>query len=171
MTSAAGAASQHAAHLGTLVGPMLLLAFWATWSDLRAWLRRPEAVAVPTAVLVAAALSVGAAVIHALVIPSHLSQSPLYGGFFALLAVGQLGWAVLAVVRPTAVVLATGTVANLAVLALWVVTRTVGIPLGVAAGQREAIGVLDSTCGLLELGVVACCAWLAWGREPAVARA
>jgi hypothetical protein len=171
MSSAAGAVSQHAVHFGTLVGPVLLLAFWATWSELRSWLRRNDTVQVPTAALVAAALSVGAAIIHALVIPSHLTESVLYGGFFAVLFVGQLGWAVLAVVRPTAVVLTTGAVANLAVVALWTVTRTIGIPLGVAAGQREAVGVLDATCGLLELGVVACCVWLAWNREPALAHA
>jgi hypothetical protein len=50
-------------------------------------------------------------------------------------------------------------------------TRTAGMPLGVAAGRREPVGVLDAGCGLLELGVVACCAWLAWRREPAAVHA
>ena len=170
-SAAAGAVSQHAVHLGTLVGPMLLLAFWATWSELRSWLRRQDAVQVPTGVLVAAALSVGAAVIHAIVVPPHFTEAVLYGVFFAALAVGQLGWAVLAVVQPKSWVLYAGALGNLAVVALWAVTRTVGIPLGIAAGQREAVGVLDTTCGLLELGIVACCVMLAWQRTPAVAHA
>jgi hypothetical protein len=171
MSSAAGSVSNHAAHLGTLVGPVVLLAFWATWSELRAWLHRQDDVQVPTPVLVAAALSGGAAVIHAIVIPAHLTQSILYGVFFAALAVVQLGWAVLVVVRPRPWVLAAGAAANLAVITLWGLTRTVGIPLGVAAGQRESVGVLDSTCGLLELGVVTCCALLAWKRAPVAVHA
>jgi hypothetical protein len=167
MNSAAGSVSEHAAHLGTLVGPVLLLTFWATWSELRAWMGRQDQVVVPTAALVAAALSVGAAVIHAIVIPPHLTESVMYGVFFAGVAIGQLAWAVLVVVRPSRWVLAAGGAANLAVVALWAVTRTVGIPLGAAAGRREAVGVLDVTCGLLELGVVGCCAWLASTRTLA----
>jgi hypothetical protein len=167
MTTAAGTVSNHAVHLGTLAGPVLLMVFWASWSELRAWLRRHDDVELPTAALVAAAMSVGAAVIHAIVFPPHLAESVLYGVFFGALAVAQLGWAVLVVVRPRAAVLAAGAVGNLAVVALWAVTRTAGIPLGVAAGQREGVGVLDTSCGLLELAVVACCAWLAWNREPA----
>src|SRR4051794_11734525 len=153
--TAAGPAGQHAAHLGSLIGPMLLLAFWATWSDVRAWLRRREPIA--STVLVGAALSVGAAAIHAIVTPSHVSEDLLYGGFFAALTVAQLGWAIAVVVRPRPLLLALGAAGNLAVVMLWGVTRTAGIPLGVAAGRREAIGVLDVSCGLLELGVVACC--------------
>ena len=164
--TAADPVAQHAAHVGSLVGPMLLLAFWASWSELRAWLRRQDDVHLPTAALVAAGLSVGAAAIHAIVIPAHLTESLLYGAFFAVLAVVQLGWAVLIVVRPRAWLLAAGIAGNLSVVALWAVTRTAGIPIGVAAGQREAVGALDATCGLLELGVVACCAWLARKREP-----
>ncbi|MDX6199703.1 MAG: hypothetical protein QOJ79_2854 [Actinomycetota bacterium] len=163
--SAAGAASHHAVHLGTLAGPALLLAFWASWSEVRAWIARCDDVQVPTAALVAAALSIGAAVVHAIVIPPHLAESFEYGAFFAALAVAQLGWAVLIVVRPGSWILAAGIAGNLAVVLLWAATRTAGIPLGVAAGQREPIGVLDTTCGLLELGVVACCAWLARRRE------
>jgi hypothetical protein len=164
--TATGPVAQHAAHFGTLVGPVLLLAFWATWSELRSWLRRQDEVHLPTAALVGAALSAGAGVIHAIVIPSHLTEAVLYGAFFAGLAVAQLGWAVLLVVRPKPWVLAAGIAGNLGVVALWAVTRTAGIPIGVAAGQREAVGALDMTCGLLELGVVACCAVLAWTREP-----
>ena len=144
---------------------MLLLAFWATWTEVRAWLRRQDDEQIPTVALVAAALSVGAAVVHAIVTPPHLTQAVLYGVFFAALTVAQLGWAVLVVVHPKGWVLAAGAVGNIAVVALWAVTRTVGIPLGAAAGQREGVGVLDTSCCLLELGVVACCAWLAWSRE------
>lgn len=166
MSTAAGPVSQHAAHIGTLVGPVLLLTFWAGWSELRAWMRRQGDVVVPTAALVAAALSIGAAAIHGIVIPAHLAEDLLYGAFFAALCVAQLAWAVAVVARPQPWLLAAGALGNLAVVALWGVTRAVGIPFGIAAGQREAIGVIDASCSLLELGVVACCAWLAWDRHP-----
>jgi hypothetical protein len=169
--SASGPVSQHAAHLGTLAGPVLLLTFWATWSELRAWMRRKGDALVPTAVLLAAALSVGAAAIHAMVTPSHLQEDLLYGGFFAALTVAQLGWAGLVVLRPQPWVLAAGAIGNIGVVALWGITRTVGIPLGIAAGQREAVGILDVSCGLLELGIAACCMSLAWHRHPVAAAA
>ena len=167
MSSTAGAVSGHGAHIGTLLGPVLLLAFWAGWSELRAWMHRQGDVLVPTAALVAAALSIGAAAIHAIVVPAHLAEDLLYGGFFAVLCIAQVAWAVLVVVRPRRWLLAAGAAGNLAVVALWGMTRAVAVPLGAGAGQREAIGVIDTSCGLLELGVVACCAWLAWHRTPA----
>ncbi|MCU1591060.1 MAG: hypothetical protein JWP11_2316 [Frankiales bacterium] len=170
MSSAAGAVTQHAAHFGTLVGPVLLIAFWASWSELRAWMRRQD-VLVPTAVLVAAALSLGAAVIHGIVVPPHLQEDPLYGGFFVALTAAQLAWAVAVVVRPQRTLLVAGALGNLGVVLLWGVTRTAGIPLGVAAGQREGVGVLDLSCSVLELGVVACCALLLVSRRPALAPA
>jgi hypothetical protein len=165
--SAPGSVSQHGAHLGMLLGPVLLLALWAGWSDLRSWLHRHDDLATP--LLVAAALSAGAGVIHALVIPSHVLEDPLYGAFFAALTVVQLGWAAAAINRPTAWVLRCGAAVNLGVVGLWTTTRAVGIPLGVASGRREAVGSLDVTCSLLELGVVGCCAVLLRARSPAAA--
>jgi len=44
----------------------------------------------------------------------------------------------------------------LAVVLLWLVTRTAGIPLiGPHAGDVEAAGALDLTCTLSEVGIVA----------------
>jgi hypothetical protein len=153
MTAAAGA-SHHAVHIGTLLGPALLIAFWATWSELRTWLRRSDVPELATAALVAAALSVGAAAVHVIVIPPHVAESLVYGVFFAGLAAAQLGWALLVLVRPGARVLVVGALLNAGVLVLWAVTRTAGVPWGVAVGRREPIGALDTTCSLLELGVV-----------------
>jgi hypothetical protein len=167
----APAAPHHAVHLATLAGPALLVGFWACWSDLRAWIRRQDAAQVPTAALVASTLSVGAALIHTIVIPPHVVESLLYGAFFAGLAAAQLGWAVLVVARPCPRVLAAGVALNAGVVLLWGATRSVGIPLGVAAGSREPVGALDATCALLELGVIACCGWLARTRKAALMHA
>ncbi|HLE46766.1 MAG TPA: hypothetical protein VI818_00600 [Candidatus Thermoplasmatota archaeon] len=48
-----------------------------------------------------------------------------------------------------------GIVGNLAVVALYVVTRTVGIPFfGPEAGQREAVAVIDVVSKATELALV-----------------
>jgi hypothetical protein len=151
--------SAHAAHIGTVLGPALLLGFWAGWSDLRAWMHRQDDKLAPAAVLVAAALSAGAGIVHAMVSPEHFSQDLLYGAFFGAAAAAQIGWSALAAVRPHLPVMLAGVFGNSAVLCLWMLTRTVGVPLGVAAGQREPVGMLDVVCGLLELGAISCCIW------------
>jgi hypothetical protein len=154
MIEAAGAFSGHQQHVGLLLGPMLLLAFWAGWADLRAWIHRQGDDLAPAGVLVAAAASLGAGLIHALVTPAHFSEDPIYGVFFAATAAVQLAWAVHVVRRPDRRLLQAGGTANVLLIALWAQTRLLTIPLGVAAGTRESAGVLDVTCVLLELLVV-----------------
>jgi hypothetical protein len=162
------AVPEHAIHIGTLLGPALLLAFWAGWSDLRAWMHRQGDALAPTALLVAAALSAGAGAVHALVGPAHVREDLLYGAFFVVAASAQLCWALIVVVRPDPRVLFAGIVGNAGIVLLWAATRTFGIPLGVAAGRREAVGVLDLTCAALELALIACCArTLATDRQTA----
>lgn len=168
--TAAGTGSQHTVHVATLLGPALLVAAWAGWADVRAWRHRHQD-SLASGVLLAGLLSIGAAVIHAVVTPAHLTEDPLYGGFFAVLAAAQLGWGVVAVVRPQRWLLTAGALGNLAVLTLWAVTRTSGIPLGVATGERESVGVLDTTTALLELVVVGCCLWALRSRQAAPAAA
>ena len=68
-------------------------------------------------------------------------------------------WAVLAVRRPTPRLLLAGAAASGLVALLWVATRTVGIPLGPAAGEVEAVGVPDVVATLTEVLVVGAVAW------------
>lgn len=159
----------HAGHIGSLLGPALLMVLLAGWSDLRAWARRRGDELAPTAALVAAVLSVGAAAIHAVVVPAHLSEDLLYGVFFAVVAGAQGSWAVVTVLQPHPRVLLAGLVGNLAVVSLWLVTRTAGIPVGAGARRTEPLGLLDTSCGALELGVVVCCALVLRSRRVALA--
>jgi hypothetical protein len=153
---ASGAVAGHARHVGTLMGPMLLLAFWAAWSDLRAWMHRQGDQLASTSVLVAAATSIGAGAIHALVTPAHVTEDPLYGAFFAAAAAAQVAWGVQVVRRPTRRALVGGAAGNAFLMVLWAQTRLIAIPVGAAAGRRERVGVLDVTCVLLEAVVLAC---------------
>jgi hypothetical protein len=102
----------------------------------------------------------GAAVIHATVVGEHLSQWAPAGLFFLALvllecALGML--ALLAWSRPTAVVTLLSSVATVAV---WAVSRTVGMPFGPADFRvPEAVGTADLVCGGLELVAAAVCAY------------
>jgi hypothetical protein len=158
MTNAAGGFwDAHGAHTVLLAVPIATLALFALGSDIRQWLRargrQPERY-----VLLAGMLSLVAGAVHAVVCPEHFGEAALYGAFFTAAATGQVLWPVVMVVRPRRWVLAAGLAGNLAVLALWAMTRTAGIPLGPRTGQIEAVGRLDLLATLCEIGVVLTCA-------------
>ncbi len=112
----------------------------------------------------AAAASIGAAMIHTVVIPSHWREWLPAGLFFATIAVFQLIWAILAWARPPAALLATGIAANVGLVALWVMSRTAGAPFGPHAGQPEMIRGADICALLLEFYIVMGATW-AWHRS------
>ena len=60
-------------------------------------------------------------------------------------------------------------VGNVAVLALWGVTRTIGLPFGLLPGP-EAVGPWDVACAGWELIVVGCCISLLQSRDPVPTR-
>jgi hypothetical protein len=164
--------TRHGVHTLTLVGPAVLVALLAIGADARVWLRRHDRASPEPATLIAAALSVAAATVHAVVCPEHFHEGLLYGQFFAVAAGAQLTWAGLAIFRPRRWVLAAGLAGNLAILVLWAITRTVGIPLGPEAGEIEAVGALDAITAVFEVALVICCAWmltLAWRVRQRVA--
>jgi hypothetical protein len=106
-------------------------------------------------VLTAALLEVGAAIIHAAEIAPHLEQYWLFGTFFAVTAVLQAAWAALIYRDPlNRRLLVAGAVGNAALVAVWAISRTVGVPVGPGSWTPEAVGVLDVLCKLDELGCV-----------------
>jgi len=120
-----------------------------------------ERLVVPLALVSSAA----AAGVHAAVGPPHFRESVLFGLFFALTAVLQLAWAGLLVVRRSRALLVLGALGNVAVLAVWAVTRTVGLPFGLLP-DPEAVGPWDLACGVWELVVVASCVVLLRTSHP-----
>ncbi len=94
-------------------------------------------------IVVAAALSAGAGLVHLEVTPTHWWQWWGYGLFFLLTGLGQLAYAAVLVRWPVAPVLWFGAVGNLAIVALYGYTRTNGIPTGPAVGHIEAAGSGD----------------------------
>lgn len=128
--------------------------------------------AIPTRVILALA-SIGAGVIHFLVTPEHFEEAMLFGVFFLLLGVFQVVWAGAALLKPNALVLLSGVVASAAVIAIWVVSRTAGLPIGPEAGEPEPVGLPDALASGLEalivLGGTFLLARRAQSERPAVA--
>ena len=111
--------------------------------------------------------SAGAGIIHLLVAPEHLEEFTPFGvGFFALGAF-QILWAVTVVVRPNLPILAIGLVVSALTIGTWIVSRTVGLPVGPEAGEAEAIGTMDLLATILEGVVVIGAAYLMAARDRA----
>ena len=102
----------------------------------------------------AAALSLLAALIHLWVTPEHFEEWWGYGAFFLVAALAQMLYAPLVLVWPTRTVLLLGIGGNLAIVVLYLLTRTGGILLfgpgdrgggggGLRGPMRHGIGGRD----------------------------
>lgn len=111
----------------------------------------------------AALASLGAAVIHFAVVPTHWQEWMPAGVFFASIALFQLLWARLVLARSTTPVLAAGIMLNLGAIALWAVSRTAGAPFGPHAGEAELVQAADLCALLLQIYVVMGASWV-WYR-------
>jgi uncharacterized membrane protein YsdA (DUF1294 family) len=117
---------------------------------------RPAAEAVPAVrserLMLLVALSIAAGVIHARALFDHATHYWLFGVLFGVLTYAQVLWGVLVYRRPEdrrwfmpAVVVSLG------VLGVWLVSRTVGLPIGPWAGRAEPFGIADIAASLDEL--------------------
>ncbi len=103
-----------------------------------------------------AAFSAVAAAIHLSVINEHFQESTLYGAFFLALTAAQFGYAGWLLLHPSTAVLRAGAAASAGVVLLWLATRTIGIPIGPAAGEVERFGLADITATASEALLVLC---------------
>jgi hypothetical protein len=96
------------------------------------------------------ALTFLAGLVHLVVLPEHAQESPVFGVFFGLAAAGQLGYSAVVARRPSRQLLQAGVLGELGLLAVWLMSRTVGVPLGPEPWHPEAAGVLDVGCVVAE---------------------
>jgi hypothetical protein len=101
-----------------------------------------------------ALLSAGAAVIHFVVIPGHWDEYWGQGLFFIGAAIAQLLWALWVVVAPSRLLYLVGAAGNAAIVVMWIVTRTAGIPAGPGAGEREPVELADTLATSFEVVLV-----------------
>jgi len=103
-----------------------------------------------------AALSLGAALIHASTISAHEAEALLLVGF-VLAAAAQGAWALTVVARPTSrLVLAVGGALNAGLLAIYLATRFTGLPIS-GLEHVEPFGFKDFTCAAFEAALVVGC--------------
>jgi hypothetical protein len=114
-----------------------------------------------------ALLSFGAAALHFAYAPTHFDEYWLYGLFFVTLAWAQLAWGLAVLIKPSRVLLYAGLL-NVIVIALYLLSRTVGVGVGPLASTTEAYAFPDVLCTVLEGLVVVGCAALLY--KPALAR-
>jgi len=97
-------------------------------------------------------LAATAALIHAKALIDHAPHYWLYGVFFGVLAYAQVFWAFLVYRRPAERRwFMPAAVVSLAVVGLWLVTRSAGLPFGPWAGRPEPFAITDITASLNEL--------------------
>jgi hypothetical protein len=112
----------------------------------------------------AAALSLLAAWVHLAYAPSHLRQWWAYGAFFVAAGAGQALFAPLVLRRPVPWLALVGIAGNVAIVGMYVVTRTAGPPLGPHAHVPEPAGAIDLATTGVEVVLVALLLTLLGGR-------
>ena len=102
-----------------------------------------------------ALLSTGAASIHFVVISAHFGEWWGFGAFFATTGVIQLVWAMLAVTRPSRRLFLIGAIGNGVIVAMWIASRTSGLPFGPRPWEAEPAGLTDVIATSFEATLVA----------------
>ncbi len=102
----------------------------------------------------AAGLAFMCGLIHAGAAVDHFDELPLYTVAFGVLAATQMLWAALIVRRPSNRLLLLGGAFNLAIVGLWIVSRTVGLPIAARPWTPETVGVADLVESCSEVAVV-----------------
>ena len=106
--------------------------------------------------IVAAFLSVAAGYVHLAYTQSHWDDWWAYGAFFLATGVAQLLFAPLILKWPSPQLIAVGIAGNLAIVGMYVYSRTEGIPFGPHARVVEKAGAVDlaTTAGEILLAVM-----------------
>jgi hypothetical protein len=117
-----------------------------------------------TTLRIAAALSLAVAWVHLAYVAPHLRQWWAYGAFFIAAGAGQALFAPLILRRPRPWLVLTGIAGNVAIVGMYVMSRTAGAPLGPHAHVAERAGTVDLTTTAAEIVLVAVLVTLLGGR-------
>jgi hypothetical protein len=116
----------------------------------------------------AALASVGAGAIHVGAARGHAATSTSAFVFVAVVAIFQLAWGAAAYARHDRGIWTAGIVVNAAVAAVWLASRTIGVP-GHHGGAPEMVGAADVLATTLESFVVGASFALRGRRDVAIA--
>jgi hypothetical protein len=102
----------------------------------------------------AAVLSLGVAWVHLAYVAPHFRVWWAYGAFFLAAGAGQALFAPLVLRRPRPWVALVGIAGNVAIVGMYVVSRTAGPPLGPHANVPEEAGAIDLATTATEVAIV-----------------
>jgi hypothetical protein len=105
-------------------------------------------------VVMFAGLSLGAAAIHLVAAPPHYVELGDLGAGFLVAAVLQAAWARSILRGASSRTVLAGAAINVAILLVWVVSRTAGLPLGPLAGVPEPVGYPDGAAATFEVMIL-----------------
>lgn len=139
--------------------------------------RRPEAPAAPNEshlslswllghplVGAAALSSAGAGLVHAAAAGTH-SAERVAALLFAVTGALQVAWAFYYLARPTRAAAVLGLVLNGSFAAMWLASRTIGLPFPEALAGVEHVTLQDTIAAMLGLAAAVCAAVAAWRPE------
>jgi hypothetical protein len=105
-------------------------------------------------VLLMCGLAWGAGLIHIQAAIDHLSEVPAYAVCFVVLTVAQIAWGIALYRSPRRGLLIAGAIGSLCVLAVWILSRTTGLPIGPQRGETEQLGLLDGVASADEVALI-----------------
>jgi hypothetical protein len=109
------------------------------------------------ALIIAAIATLVAAGVHAAVGPEHFREGLRFGLFFVAVSAGQIVLAALLVRRPSRRVAGVAVALSVATVVLWMLTRTVGLPFGLA--EVEPVGLADTVASAAEVVTAIAASW------------
>jgi FtsP/CotA-like multicopper oxidase with cupredoxin domain len=121
----------------------------------------------PALLFAVALLTMGPAVIHFAVAPMHFQEYLPFGLFFVVAGAAQAGVALATVLTPSRRLFRAAGVATVGITALYLVSRTVGVPVGPRPWRPEAVGFPDIACIAMQLVSLPLFAVLAFRRPRA----
>lgn len=113
----------------------------------------------------AAVLSAVTGAVHLGYAPHHLSEDWAHGWFFLVIGAVQIAAAMALMIDRRRRVWITIAVVDLLIIVVWVVSRTVGLPVGPESLRTEDVSAADLLCTVLEIGVVVLAAIALFARE------
>ena len=116
----------------------------------------------------AALLTLGAAAIHFAAAKDHFFEYLPYGVFFVCLGCVQVALAVVLVVAPSRRLYLAALIGTLAVIGIWLLSRTTGLPIAPQPWRPETIAFPDFAATLLE--AIACLLFVFRVRRPSARR-
>ena len=87
-----------------------------------------------------------------------------------MIAAFQLGWAGLLIARPSRGALLCGALVNAALIVLWIVSRSAGLPIGPQPWVAEPLGTVDAIAAAAEAVIVLAASCLLLARRSRAAQ-